>query len=106
MRREDDERPGRVSSTVPSRLHSPAVWGWYSSVVSWTLNRRERVAVGSDMAETARGPIDYAAVGDGPPVLVHGAGGGFDQALDFGELPLQSGFRVIAPSRFGYLRRP
>jgi pimeloyl-ACP methyl ester carboxylesterase len=59
------------------------------------------------LADTACGPIGYAVAGEGPPVLViHGAGGEFDQALDFAEMPLQSGFRVIAPSRFGYLRSP
>jgi pimeloyl-ACP methyl ester carboxylesterase len=45
--------------------------------------------------------------GEGPPLLVvHGAGGGFDQGMDIaGELAAE-GYRVIAPSRFGYLRTP
>lgn len=68
---------------------------------------RERVAAGSQMAETPCGPIEYAVAGDGPPVLlVHGAGGGFDQALDFGASLVDRGLRVIAMSRFGYLRTP
>jgi pimeloyl-ACP methyl ester carboxylesterase len=68
---------------------------------------RQRVSAGSELADTPCGPIEYALAGNGPPVLVvHGAGGGFDQALDFAEIPLESGFRVIAPSRFGYLRSP
>ena len=47
---------------------------------------RDRVATGSSLAHTSCGPIEYAVTGDGPPVLVvHGAGGGFDQGLDFGE---------------------
>src|SRR5690349_14629235 len=70
--------------------------GWI--VVSYQRDiqqARQRVAVGSQVAETACGPIEYAAVGDGPTVLVvHGAGGGFDQALDFSHFALQSGFRV------------
>ena len=67
---------------------------------------RWRVSMGT-LAKTACGPIEYATVGNGPPVLVvHGAGGGFDQGLDMlGELA-QHGFRVIAVSRFGYLRTP
>jgi pimeloyl-ACP methyl ester carboxylesterase len=68
---------------------------------------RERIRFDSQIAETACGPIEYAVTGEGTVVLVvHGAGGGFDQALDYAEMPLQSGFRVIAPSRFGYLRSP
>lgn len=66
-----------------------------------------RVAVGSDIIETRCGPIEYAVAGEGPPVLVvHGAGGGFDQGMGIaGELAAE-GYRVVAPSRFGYLRTP
>lgn len=68
---------------------------------------RERVSSGSEIAQTACGPIEYAALGSGPAVLlVHGAGGGFDQMLDIARDLAGSGFRVIAPSRFGYLRTP
>lgn len=68
---------------------------------------RERILAASQIAETACGPIEYAVAGDGPPVLVvHGAGGGFDQGLDSSKSLVQSGFRVIAMSRFGYLRTP
>jgi 2-hydroxy-6-oxonona-2,4-dienedioate hydrolase len=68
---------------------------------------RARVATGSEIARTACGPIEYAVAGDGPPVLmIHGAGGGFDQGLAFGAPLVRAGFRVIAPSRFGYLRTP
>ena len=70
---------------------------------------RGRVATGSKILETAVGPIEYAEAGkrDGQPVLViHGAGGGFDQGLDIGAALVERGFRVIAPSRFGYLRTP
>lgn len=68
---------------------------------------RERVATGSQVVHTPCGAIEYAAAGDGKPVLVvHGAGGGFDQGLDFSSALAGSGFRVIAMSRFGYLRTP
>ncbi|HET6982807.1 MAG TPA: alpha/beta hydrolase, partial [Myxococcaceae bacterium] len=50
---------------------------------------------------------EYASRGSGPPVLVvHGAGGGFDQGLALGERLIDHGYRVIAMSRFGYLRTP
>jgi len=68
---------------------------------------RNRVANGSTIAQTPCGPIEYAMAGDGPPVLViHGAGGGFDQGMDIGMDLVGHGFRVIAVSRFGYLRTP
>ncbi|HEU0223978.1 MAG TPA: alpha/beta fold hydrolase [Steroidobacteraceae bacterium] len=68
---------------------------------------RGRIATGSELAQTSCGPIEYATRGDGPPVLVvHGAGGGFDQGLDVAGDLSSLGFRVIAVSRFGYLRTP
>lgn len=67
----------------------------------------ERVSTGSQIVQTPCGPIEYALAGDGPPVLVvHGAGGGYDQGLEIGDPLVNSGFRVIAMSRFGYLRTP
>ena len=68
---------------------------------------RERVASGSLIVQTACGPIEYAEAGAGAPVLVvHGAGGGFDQGMDIAAPLVGHGFRVIAVSRFGYLRTP
>ena len=57
--------------------------------------------------DSASGPIEFGESGDGPAVLVvHGAGGGFDQGLDLGRAFLGDGYRVVAPSRFGYLGTP
>jgi len=57
------------------------------------------------MARSRFGPIEYAIAGNGPPVLmVHGTGGGFDQGLSFTARLVARGYRIIAPSRFGYLR--
>ena len=68
---------------------------------------RARISTGSRIAASRCGPIEYAEAGAGPPVLlVHGAGGGFDQGLEVGEGLARAGFRAIAPSRFGYLRTP
>ena len=68
---------------------------------------RERISTGSQIVETPCGRIEYAVAGDGPPLLIaHGAGGGFDQGMHFGKRLVDSGFRVIAISRFGYLRTP
>lgn len=66
-----------------------------------------RISQGSTLAQTACGPIEYASVGEGPAVLVvHGAGGGFDQLLDTAHEIAAAGFRAVAMSRFGYLRTP
>ena len=68
---------------------------------------RARVAIGSEVVDTRCGLIEYAVVGEGPAVLlVHGMGGGFDQTLDAARDLASRGFRVVAPSRFGYLRTP
>lgn len=69
----------------------------------------QRLASGSRLLEAACGQIEYAESGvrDGPPLLiVHGSGGGFDQGLTLGADYAARGFRIIAPSRFGYLRTP
>src|SRR5262245_16345959 len=58
-------------------------------------------------AETPLGTIEYAEAGDGPPVLfVHGSPGGSDQGALMGGFLARSGFRVVAPSRPGYLDTP
>jgi len=68
---------------------------------------RARVASGSLLASTRCGTIEYAIAGDGPAILVvHGAGGGYDQGLDLGAPLAKEGIRLIAVSRFGYLRSP
>ncbi len=69
---------------------------------------RERVdSLGSRVIETACGPIEYARVGDGYPVLVvHGTFGGFDQGMLTAKPVIDAGFQVISVSRFGYLRSP
>jgi hypothetical protein len=70
-------------------------------------NARDRVLTDSQIVQTPCGQIEYAIAGDGPPVLVvHGAGGGYDQGLEIGEPLANSGFRVIAMPRFGYLCTP
>ncbi len=65
---------------------------------------RRRVNAGSRIVGTDAGPIEFAERGSGAPALViHGAGGGWDQGLLVGSA-FPNGVRIIAPSRFGYLR--
>jgi len=68
---------------------------------------RDAVSRGSLVANLNIGPIEYADSGAGIPLLsIHGAGGGFDQGLALTADLVGGGFRIIAPSRFGYLRTP
>jgi pimeloyl-ACP methyl ester carboxylesterase len=68
---------------------------------------RRRIETGRQFIDSPGGPIEFAEAGDGPAVLVvHGAGGGFDQGLGLAEAYLGAGYRIIAPSRFGYLGTP
>lgn len=68
---------------------------------------RQRINADRQIIDSAQGPIEFAESGDGPAVLlIHGAGGGFDQGLDLGRAFVGDNYRVIAPSRFGYLGTP
>ena len=101
------ESRGRVVGTLISLLGaglSALVWFNYRRDIR---RARERISVGSRIVDTPCGPVEYGFAGDGPPILVvHGAGGGFDQGLEIANPLVRSGFRVIAMSRFGYLQTP
>jgi 2-hydroxy-6-oxonona-2,4-dienedioate hydrolase len=67
----------------------------------------ERAAQGSVLINTRCGPIEYQEAGEGRVLLaVHGSGGGHDQGMAFAGDLAKRGIRVIAMSRFGYLRTP
>jgi len=72
---------------------------FYSSFRSDRLNSLESNSL---IAQTSAGPIEYQLVGDSGPVVLflHGTPGGYDQATSIPE------FRVLTPSRPGYLRTP
>jgi 2-hydroxy-6-oxonona-2,4-dienedioate hydrolase len=58
----------------------------------------------AQVIEARAGALEFAVAGDGPPLMmIHGTGGGFDQGLLFAAGLRRRGFRIIAPSRFGYL---
>lgn len=68
---------------------------------------RDAAGRGSLVANLDFGLIEYAERGSGIPLLsIHGTGGGFDQGLANAADFVGGGFRIIAPSRFGYLRTP
>ena len=68
---------------------------------------RVRAVQGSVLLQTRCGPIEYQEAGTGVALLaVHGSGGGHDQGMAFAGALSTQGIRVIAMSRFGYLRTP
>jgi len=100
-------RPARI--TVWGLLAALATGAtWIGHEYSHDIGEaRARIATGSRVVATRCGPIEYAEVGRGPVVLgIHGAGGGFDQVLALGAPLAAKGFRLVAMSRFGYLRTP
>jgi 2-hydroxy-6-oxonona-2,4-dienedioate hydrolase len=78
-----------------------AVYVLYSQDMSAA---HDRLAGRSKTLVASLGVMEYATMGEGEPALViHGASGGFDQSLDMTGALAPLGFRLIAPSRFGYL---
>jgi pimeloyl-ACP methyl ester carboxylesterase len=67
---------------------------------------KERL-ITSEILKTPDGEIEYAVKGEGTPVLLlHGAGGGFDQGLWMSKVFLEDKYKFISVSRYGYLRSP
>ena len=83
-----------------------------AALVAWLFSRdiqraRAHAAQRSVLIATPCGPIEYQEAGTGVPLLaVHGSGGGHDQGMAFAGALATQGIRVIAMSRFGYLRTP
>jgi pimeloyl-ACP methyl ester carboxylesterase len=68
----------------------------------------ERVArFAPSVLDTRFGRVEYAQAGDGPPVMVvHGVLGGFDFGVGVGRVNVPAGYRIVSPSRFGFLGSP
>jgi pimeloyl-ACP methyl ester carboxylesterase len=70
-----------------------------------TTARKRIDSLGSRVIETSCGPVEYARVGEGDPLLVvHGALGGFDQGLFLARSIDVPNSQIISVSRFGFLR--
>ncbi len=67
---------------------------------------KERIKT-SEILKTSTGEIEYKIEGEGTPVLLlHGAGGGFDQGLWMKKVFLEDKYKFISVSRYGFLRSP
>jgi pimeloyl-ACP methyl ester carboxylesterase len=75
----------------------------------WLPPHERALEAGSQIATTPLGAIEYAVAGSGTPLLrIHGSPGGYDHAIASARTRPEdiAGFKVIAPSRPGYLRTP
>ena len=88
-------------------LGAGALIGWHFNSDMQRARAHAHAAQGSVLLQTRCGPIEYQESGTGIPLLaVHGSGGGHDQGMAFASNLTKHGIRVIAMSRFGYLRTP
>jgi 2-hydroxy-6-oxonona-2,4-dienedioate hydrolase len=93
-----------ISAGIALGIIALAVWWQFRTDLAAA---QARVAQGSTVIETPCGLIEYQEAGSGVPLLaVHGSGGGYDQGMAFAAPLVTRGIRVIAMSRFGYLRTP
>jgi pimeloyl-ACP methyl ester carboxylesterase len=77
--------------------------GWVRAEVA----RQEELVAKKQTVTTAKGPVEYATIGEGPVVLaIHGGPGGYDQGIMLFEWLAHAGFTLLAPSRPGYLGTP
>ncbi len=97
----------RIALTIVAAVLAAIAAVAWRSYASDMAAAQARVASGRQQVATPCGQIEYATAGSGTPLLlIHGAGGGFDQSLQFGQRLLHAGVKIVAPSRFGYLRTP
>lgn len=96
-------KTGRLFATIAAALGA----GVYLRYRSYMRSLEQTLRAGSQVAQTAHGPIEYASVGEGPAMLIlHGIAGGYDQGLLVTRLERENPFRLISVSRPGYLRTP
>jgi 2-hydroxy-6-oxonona-2,4-dienedioate hydrolase len=97
-------RPILTITTLLLVVGAALIWWRFTSDMT---TARDRVARHSTVIDTPCGPMEYQEAGTGLPLLaVHGSGGGYDQGMAFAAPLAMRGIRVIAMSRFGYLRTP
>jgi 2-hydroxy-6-oxonona-2,4-dienedioate hydrolase len=108
--------PGRARVRRDARRWLAGIAAAALALSGWRVHRHyvhdlnvaaARAGAGSSVIATACGPIEVNDAGRGKPLLmIHGSGGGHDQGMAWARPLLQQGIRVVAVSRFGYLRTP
>lgn len=94
---------GGVAMAVLAAATGGVAWRFRSDLDRARAGARQ----GSRVLALPGQPIEYADRGAGRVLLsIHGAGGGFDQGLANAAELVGEGYRIVAPSRFGYLRTP
>lgn len=89
---------------IVAALLGLAVYGTYRRELTQI---RSALTEDSTLIDTRHGPMEVSIRGEGSPVLLlHGAGGGYDQALLLAQMFGPDAHQWIAVSRFGYLRSP
>lgn len=81
----------------------------HNEFFSWRHDLKARLAANSHMADTRKGPVEYAVRGRETPwplVFIHGGPGGYDQAFSYLNYMLEEGLPIVSWSRPGYLRTP
>ncbi|MFO8129067.1 MAG: alpha/beta hydrolase [Bacteroidales bacterium] len=76
------------------------------SYFSWKSRATRNAMESAYIIETSAGKVQYASMGKGPVILIsHGAGFGWDAIRLYEDLA-REGYRLICPSRPGYLSTP
>jgi pimeloyl-ACP methyl ester carboxylesterase len=86
-----------------------AIAGTLAAFFMWRRQYSQGLNTQSKVIPTACGPVEYAEIGHGFPILlVHGTPGGFDEPLNYIKATHDDdySYRYIMPSRPGYLRTP
>lgn len=72
----------------------------------WRHRLVTKLNSGSRIMQLSCGPVEYAVLGKGPTLFIsHGGGTGYDN-IYFYEYLVKEGFRLVCPSKPGYLRTP
>jgi pimeloyl-ACP methyl ester carboxylesterase len=94
----------RVAAAAGAVIGAGAVARYWHDL---RLDQSQLATIDRQVIETPFGRVEYAQAGDGPPILVvHGVLGGCDFGVGAGRANVPPDYRIISPSRFGFLGSP